>query len=211
MARNYLRRYSYSELEHLSSKELRSYYSNLRDIFQKQIKRYAVKYPEQAAKYQKGGFLYYPTIAERKKLPYLKNQSEEVQRRDLIRASKELSQLTLQRQNGKILTDVLYNVPSVAFRKAKAKERDSAIVNTLHEHGYEHISKSTLKNFGKFMDEMRSQYGKKLPNSTLMAEFFDNLKYNTKRKSTSFVVELWEDYKNNGYQPSYGSEDLFAT
>ena len=212
MARNYLKRLSFSEIEKASTRELRSYYSNLRDIFQKQIKRLSVHSPDYAEKYQRGGPLYFGTIAERKKLPYLKGQSADVLRRDLERATKELSQLTIQRsKTGSILTNTGYNVPSIAFRRAKAKERDTAVVAALHDAGYEHISRSTLKNFGKFMDAMRSQYGKKLPNSELMAEFFDNLKYNTKRKATADLIALWEDYQNNGYEPDNGNEDLFST
>ena len=212
MARKFLQRLSYSQIEKASTKELRSYYSDLRDIFKKQITRLSQKSPEQARKYQPGGPLYFGTLAERKQLPYLRGQSSEVLRRDLERATKELSELIIQRDiSGKIITDTGYNVPSIAFRKAQARERNEAMITALHSAGYEHISKSTLKNFGRFMDQMRLQYGRKLPNSTLMVEFFDSLKYNTKRKSVSFIAELWEDYKNNGYEPDNGNEDLFST
>lgn len=212
MARKFLQRLSYSQIEKASTKELRSYYSDLRDIFKKQITRLSQKSPEQARKYQPGGPLYFGTLAERKQLPYLRGQSSEVLRRDLERATKELSELIIQRDiSGKIITDTGYNVPSIAFRKAQARERNKAMITALHSAGYEHINKSTLKNFGRFMDQMRLQYGRKLPNSTLMVEFFDSLKYNTKRKSVSFIAELWEDYKNNGYEPDNGNEDLFST
>lgn len=212
MARKFLQRLSYSQIEKASTKELRSYYSDLRDIFKKQITRLAQKSPEQARKYQPGGPLYFGTLAERKQLKYLQGQSLEVLRRDLERATKELSELIIQRdKSGKIITDTGYNVPALSFRKAKVRERDNAIVEALHNFGYLHISRSTLKNFGRFMDQMRIQYGKKLPNSELMAEFFDSLKYNTKKRATAELFQLWEDYQKNGYEPDNGNEDLFST
>ena len=212
MARKFMRRLSYSEIEKASTKELRSYYSDLRDIFKKQITRLAQRSPEQARKYQPGGPLYFGTLAERKKLKYLQGQSPEVLRRDLERATKELSELIIQRdKSGKIKTDTGYNVPSIAFRKAQQKERDTAMIKALHNAGYEHISKSTLRNFGRFMDQMRMQYGKKLPNSTLLVEFFDSLKYNTKRKATQDIVDLWQEFEKNGYEPNDENEDLFST
>ena len=212
MARKFLQRLSYSQIEKASTKELRSYYSDLRDIFKKQITRLAQKFPEQARKYQPGGPLYFGTIAERKQLKYLQGQSPEVLRRDLERATKELSELIIQRdKSGEIKTDTGYNIPSIAFKKAQAKERNDAMINALHSAGYEHISKSTLKNFGRFMDRMRQQYGKKLPNSTLVVEFFDSLKYNTKRKATQDLVNLWQEFEKNGYEPNDGNEDLFST
>ena len=212
MARKFLQRLSYSEIEKASTKELRAYYSDLRDIFKKQITRLAQKFPSEAKNYQPGGPLYFGTLAERKQLKYLQGQSPEVLRRDLERATKELSELIIQRDKlGKIKTDTGYNVPSIAFRKAQAKERNEAMIKALHSAGYEHISRSTLKNFGRFMDQMRIQYGKKLPNSELMAEFFDSLKYNTKKRATSELVQLWEEFQKNGYEPNDGNEDLFST
>lgn len=219
MARKYLQRLSYTEIEKASTKKLQSYYSDLRDIYKKQTERYKKSYPDMAWQFEPpekgkvvGGPLYYYTIAERKQLPYLKGQSAEVLRRDLERATKELSQLIIQRtETGQIITDTGYNIPSIAFQKAKISERDRKTLKSLHDAGYEHISKSTLKNFGRFMDAMRTQYGKKLPNSDKIAEFFDSLKYNTKRKATYDLVSLWEEFKNNGYQPDNGNMDLFST
>lgn len=212
MARKFLPRLSYSEIEKASTKELRAYYSNLRDIFRKQIIRFAKKYPEQARKYQPGGYLYFGTLEERKQLKYLRGQPPEVLRRDLERAIKELSGLIIQRdKSGAINTDTGYSVPSIEFKKAKQKKRDAFVIKSLHNAGYKHISKSTLKNFGRFMDQMREQYGKKLPNSDLMVEFFDSLRYDVKRISTSFLVDLWKDFEKNDYKPDVTNESLFST
>lgn len=212
MAKKYLQRLSYTEIEKASTKKLQSYYSDLRDIFQKQIKRLYKRSPEKAEPYMSGGPMYFGKLSERKTLPYLKGQSADVLRRDLERATKELSELIIQRDaSGRIITDTGYNIPSIAFQKAKISERDKKTLESLHAAGYEHISRSTLKNFGRFMDAMRTQYGKKLPNSDIIAEFFDSLKYNTKRKATSDLVSLWEEFKNNGYQPDNGNMDLFST
>ena len=56
---------------------------------------------------------------------------------------------------------------------------------------------------------MRNRYGSKNPVSEEQAEFFDSLKYNTKRKSTQTLVDLWEDYVNNDYAPDESNIDLF--
>ena len=52
MARNYLTRVGYYGIENLGEKELRKYYSNLRDIFQKQVKRFSAQFPEKARHHQ---------------------------------------------------------------------------------------------------------------------------------------------------------------
>ena len=215
--REFLKRKSFSEVEKLSYKEARKYYTSLRDIFHKQIKRLEKVYPEKARPYLKGGLEYMPTLGEHPSLKYLKGSNKEVLHRDLIMRIKLLTELTRRDNLGDLGG---YEKPSIlgirAINKSKEKRllfalRDAKTIKTLNEHGYSHITKSTLKNFGRFMDQMRQQYGKRLPNSEEMAEFFDSLKYNTKRKSTSFLVQLWEDYKNNDYEPDNGNVDLFAT
>lgn len=208
MARNYLPRVGYYGIENLGEKELRKYYSNLRDIFQKQIKRFSAQFPEKARPFTSGGASYFGTIKE------LRNEFKDQESfiRAITKKTQALEGLTISRtKTGKIVTDTFYNVPSLGFRSAKISARDRTILDTLHESGFEHISKSTLKNFGNFMDEMRKQYGKRLPDSLIIAEFFDSLKYNTKKKGTSFLMELWNEFKDNGYKPVRGTQDLFSS
>lgn len=180
-------------------KALRREYTRLRDIFQKRIKRGAEHGLKSSQLYLKGQYGYIPTLKEREQIPYLKGQNSEVMKRDLQFRVKELERL------------VSEGVGSISRSLRLTRERDKTVLTALSNAGYEHITKSTLKNFGKFMDAMREQYGKKLPNSEEMAEFFDSLKYNTKRKSTAFLVNLWEEYQKNGMEPDYGSQDLFST
>lgn len=183
----------------MNEKELRKEYTRLRDIFQKRVKRASSAGYKQAQPYLKGNFAYVPTLKERKDLPYLKGASPEVLLRDLQFRVKELTRLVGEK------------VVSISGYRKKISERDKAVLTALRNAGYEHITKSTLGKFGNFMDAMRDKYGKKLPNSEEMVEFFDNLKYNTKRKSTEDLVKLWEDFEKNGYEPDNGNQDLFAT
>ena len=152
MARKYLTRVGYYGIENLGEKELRKYYSSLRDIFEKQTKRFEAKFPEKARPYRPGGASYFGKIAELKE--EYKDQESFI--RAIRKKTQALEELTISRtKTGKIVTDTLYNIPSLSFRSAKISARDKNILDTLHESGFEHISKSTLKNFGNFMDEMR--------------------------------------------------------
>lgn len=208
MARRYLEKIGSEAIAELGSKELRSYYTRLRDIFQKQIGRLEIKYPEQARPFRKGGVAYFGKLSEMQ----AQYTNPEEFARALVRQAQELEKLTITRTSkGRIETDTLYKVPSLEYRRAKERVKQDAMIEALHNAGYEHISRSTVKQFGRFMDEMRKQYGKRLPDSIIMAEFFDSLKYNTKRKGTNVIVELWEEYKNNGYKPSNRIQDLFST
>lgn len=207
MKRSFTTRKSFSEIEKLSVKELRREYTTLRDIFQKRIKRLEQAGSERAKPYLSGAWAYIPTLAERAKIPGLRNLTEDQKRGDLIFAVKELTNLVGRSERNLPASGVL----SITGLRRQRSERETGVLNALHEAGYERISKSTLRNFGRFMDAMREQYGKKLPNSEEMAEFFDSLKYNTKRRSTQFIVDLWREYERNGYQSDYGSQDLFAT
>ncbi len=178
-------------------KAIRKEYTRLRDIFQKRIKR-ALKHGLKEAKlYEKGQYGYIPTLKERLDLPYLRGQNKEVLFRDLEFRVEELTRL------------VNEGIGSLSRSAELTRERDKAVLKALSNAGYSHITISTLKHFGRFMDAMRKQYGKKIRNSEEMVEFFDSLKYNTKRKSTAFLVQLWEDYIKNGIEPDYGGQDLF--
>lgn len=213
MARNYFKPKSFSEIEKLPERELRSYYTNVRDIFRKQIQRLKKTNPQKAEIYSEEKF--YPKLSDRRTNPpeYLKGASAEVFHRDLIRLAQTLTDLIPRRDpSGKMIVSELgYNLPSKEYERERKKLINEKIVKSLKESGFEHIPKSQLKKFGRFMDAMRKQYGKKIPDSDTMAEFFNNLTYSTKKKSLKTIVDLWEEYKNNGYQQPNGSEDLFST
>ena len=233
MARNYLRRLTFSKIEQASTRELRSYYSNLRDIYVKQTKRYVKQSPDTAWQFEppKNGKLagprYFHTLAERPNIPYLKGQSAEVMRRDLERSVKELSQLIIQRDlSGKILTDTGYNVPSISFEKARTSKINKQLFQMIKKEYYHNIDVKTSKTFkqngfnispgmvkklGKFMDRLRIEYGKKIPGSDKVVEFFSNLRYDVKRKSIEYLYDLYKDWERNGYETTDEQTDLFST
>lgn len=206
MARRFTERKSFSEIEKMDIRELRKEYTTLRDIFKKRVERLYNAGDPRAAAYMPGGESEFYKLSERpQKRPYLQNPEVD-QRAALAYEVKLLTDLIGGRDRGLPAEGSF----SVTGKKREKVNVDNKILKTLHESGYEHITKSTLKKFGRFMDAMRQQYGRKLPNSAEMAEFFESLKYNTKRRSTQFIVDLWEDFKRNGYKPDYGNVDLFA-
>lgn len=207
MARKFTQRKSFSEIGEMSIKELRKEYTVLRDIFEKRRKRGEKAGIEQFKIYAPGEWAAVPTLTLIRQYEKMQDLTLEEVQRDLIFRVRELTNLVGTRENGLPAIGTL----SISGKRKQKKEDNAKLVKALHEAGYEHISASTLKNFGRFMDEMRKQYGKKLPNSAEMAEFFESLKYNTKRRATQFIAQLWEEYKNNGYEPTYGSYDLFRT
>lgn len=174
-------------------------YMRMRAAFMKRAKRAQAAGMKEASIYLKGGYAYLPSITEIKKLPYLTGANADVYKRDLSRRLE--------------ITERLLSTGTASLKayRARQRERDAAIINTLHDNGYEHISKSNLKKFGQFMDAMREQYGKRLPNSEQMAEFFDSLKYNTKRKSLDYILDLWGEFESNGYEPDPDNYDLFRS
>lgn len=215
MARNYFKPKTFSEIEKLPERELRSYYTSVRDIFRKQIQRLKKTNPKKAEIYSEEKF--YPKLSTRRTNPpeYLKNASAEVFHRDLIRLAQTLTDLIPRRDpSGKMIVSELgYNLPSKEYERERQKLINEKIVKSLKESGFEHIPKSQLKKFGRFMEEMHGKYGKKLPDSDTMAEFFNNLTYSTKKRRMSFILKIWEEYKDNGYVPTekHQNQDLFST
>lgn len=205
MARKFSTRKTFSEISMMSMPELRKEYTVLRDIFQKRVRRMYNAGIQEAKDYMRGGEMYVPKLSERPLLrPFLQLPGVD-QRAALVYEVQLLNKLVGSRERGLPAAGTF----SITGKKREAVNVNDKILKTLHESGYEHITKSTLKKFGRFMDAMRQQYGRKLPNSAEMAEFFETLKYNTKRKSTSFLVDLWKDFEKNGYEPDYGNRDLF--
>lgn len=203
MARNFSVIPSFSDVSKMSYGELRKEFTTLRDIFQKRIKRLAATGNKQANAMLKGPAAI-PTLKELANKPYMKNATPSMLHDAVLRETEQLINLI-----GPTSGTVAAGVPSIIGLRKQRKERDNAMVEKLREAGYEHISKTNLKKFGQFMDEMRSRYGAKNPVSEEQAEFFDSLKYNTKRKSTQTLVDLWEDYVNNDYAPDESNVDLF--
>lgn len=206
MARKFTQRLSFDELGQLSFAALRKEYTKMRDIFQKRIKRLSAAGSSRAEPYLPGSYNYFPTLKEFSKIRGLQGADEETMRRALLVEAQDLTNLIGTRTaRGTISEDAL----ALSSLKRKQKTVKNRTLQVLHNAGYEHIAATTLKAFGRFMDRMRAMYGRKLPNSEEMAEFFDNLKYNTKRRSTQFIVDLWREFEKNGYQSDDGNQDLF--
>lgn len=203
MGRNFSVIPSFSDVQNMSYTELRKEFTTLRDIFQKRVKRLAATGNKQAIAMTTGpaGI---PTLKELTNKPYMKNASPGMMHEAVLRETEQLINL-LGPTSGTVGSGAI----SIIGLRKQRRARDTAIINKLKESGYEHISRSNLKKFTDFMDEMRKRYGDKNPVSEEQAEFFDSLKYNTKRKSTQDIVDLWEDYLNNGYAPDDSNVDLF--
>lgn len=207
MARKFTQRKSFTSINAMTEAQLRKEFTTMRDIFQKRVKRLAASGSKKAEPFLPGGYREIPTLKQMYGSDYSKGLTA-AQRVEMLRTEvKDLANLLGRREQGRIVGTEF----SISALMLKRKAYDEQIVNSLHNAGYEHISKSTLRNFGKFMDAMRTQYGKKLPNSEEMAEFFDSLKYNTKKRSTQFIVDLWTEFEKNGYEPDHGNQDFFAT
>lgn len=195
---------SFPQIENLSPAETRKEYTRLRDIFQKRVKRLAeAGYTQKAAPYQPGGYYFFPKQKDLMNRAGVKPLTE-AQRTGMLKTLiKDLTNL--------IGPSAKESPVSIKGIREKKRRENAAVLTSLQSAGYDRISQSTLKNFGRFMDEMRKMYGKKNPNSEEQAEFFNSLKYRTKRKETRTIVDLWREYERNGFKPDYGSQDLFAT
>lgn len=194
---------TFASIDKMSYAELRSTYSNLRTIFNKRVNRAVAAGLGAARAYSVGGVREFPKLVNRFAARGEQGLAVEDRARALGYDIKELVNLL---QGGYSSAPI-----SITQVRERAKSRDQQIISSLHDAGYEHIQKTTLRQFGRFMDAMREQYGRKLPNSEEMAEFFDSLKYNTKRRSTQYIVDLWREFERNGYQSDNGNTDLFAT
>lgn len=191
---------SYGDIENLSLSEAKRVFTEYRDIFQKRIIRLSRSGSGLAKPYLKGGPMFVSTIKER--LAGITDPGEQL--RSMRMGVRELVTL--------LDTDNTMSVPlSIRAIRSAAKAHDEKIVAGLKRAGLEHISKSTVKKFGSFMDMMREQYGTKMPNSDMLAEFFDRLKYKNKRRSNEFLMQAWKEYEANGYSFTESNMDLFRS
>lgn len=192
---------SYGEIESLGESELRKVYREYQSIFRKRIDRLAKAGYERLVKpYQKGGFNYIPPISARK----TQGMTEAENTRALRMGVRELVTLLTGGESASVGL-------SLSAIKGTQKQIDNKIRESLAAGGLQHISTGMVKKFGRFMDAMRQEYGKKLPNSDLMAMFFDSLKYKAKRMSVDKLVDLWQEYERGGYAASGDNVDLFRT
>lgn len=196
---------SFRDLESMSFSELKKEFTALRDIFQKRVKRMAGAGIKKAEPYINGPAAI-PTLSGLKEKPYIRNADPSVFQAAVLRETENLVNLL---GPGIGVTET-GSFSISGLRKARTHE-ESFVAKSLQKAGYGHISKSTIRNFGRFMDAMREEYGKKNPQSEEQAEFFESLKYNAKRKATKSLMDAWKEFAKNGYKPNESNADLFRT
>lgn len=199
---------SFNELESMSLKQISSTYTGLRDIFNKRMVRLEKTGNRQAQLFVSGNAPFGRKIGVIKNQPYLKNAGTEALRQALIRETQDVINLLGAPSGGHGASASSLSI--MGLRKQR-KDINSKISESLRQSGYDKISPGMIKKFGRFMDAMREQYGYKLKQSILMVEFFDSLKYSSKRKGLSDLVDLWKDFEANDYQPTNENIYLFRS
>ena len=186
------------EIARMDYGQVKKEYTRLRDIFRKRVERASKKGLKEAEKYRLGGALEFGYISQE-----TFGQTADQARRTLIRAITELNRLIFGGQG-----QMAFGLGS----KGRKKRSDSTeIADVFQRHGH-NIAKSVVKNLTGLLELLRQEYGKKLPGSMEVVEWFEGLKYKYKRASPAKLKQLWEDFVSNGYQePENGNYDLFTT
>lgn len=208
MARNFLRVPSFEQLNQMSLSEVSKTYTGLRDIFRKRMIRLAPTGNAEAKAFVQGTMKVGQTIGQIKSDRYMSGASGEMIRQAIIRQAQDVINLL-----GVSSGDYGHTSESLSVLgiRKKRKEQNKALSNALAERGWKHISPGMMKRFGEFMDAMRQEYGYKLRQSILVVEFFDSLKYSTKRMKTDFLIDLWKEFEANDYKPTHENAYLFRT
>ena len=194
--RTYSKRPSFKQLESMSTADLRKAYTQMRDIWQKRLGRMQAKNVSEVQDYLPGGYKEVLKLSQLEARPGIAKGGPDVLRGAILMEAKNLVNLLGDRQDQQIQVGIL----SLQGLAAQRKVNTQAILETLHSKGKEHISRSQLRKFGRFMDAMREQFGKKNPGSEAEARWFDSLKYSAKRIRLSELKEMYERYVDNNYQ-----------
>lgn len=189
----------------MSTGELRKAYTQMRDIWQKRLGRLQARNAPEVQDYLPGGYKEVLRLSQLAERPGIANEGPEVLHGAILAEAKNLVNLLGERKDGKIQPGVL----SLQGIASQERTNVDAILETLHVKGKEHISRSQLKKFGRFMNAMRAQYGKKNPGSEAEARWFDSLKYSAKRIRLSELQEMYERYVDNDYQAPATDRDNY--
>lgn len=189
----------------MSTGDLRKAYTQMRDIWQKRLSRLQARNALEVQDYLPGGYKEVLRLSQLAERPGIANEGPEVLHGAILAEAKNLVNLLGERQDQKIPAGVL----SVQGLAAQRKVNTQAILETLHAKGKEHISRTQLRKFGRFMDAMRAQYGKKNPGSEAEARWFDSLKYSAKRVRLSELKEMYDRYVDNDYQVPVGDQENY--
>lgn len=183
-------------------KGLEQEYMRKREAFLKRAKRANAAGMKGIDKFLRGGYLYRPTLTDVKKLSYNRKGGLDVYERDLRRRIQELQDWEDE------------GLASIQAQLRKRSEMNKRIAKTLRENGYDNITGASIKKLGELMDAMRNRYGRKLAGqggSDPIVEFFDTLTANARRKSVNTLIDLWEKYRDNDYQPPDENMELFRS
>lgn len=189
----------------MSTADLRKAYTQMRDIWQKRLGRMKARNVEEARDYLEGGYKEILRLDQLAARPGIAQEGPEVLHGAILAEAKNLVNLLGERKDGKIAPGVL----SLSGLEAMHKTNEQAILETLHAKGKAHISKTQLRKFGRFMEAMRKQYGKKNPGSEAEAKWFDGLKYSAKRIRLSELEEMYQRYVDNDYQAPASDQENY--
>lgn len=133
-----------------------------------------------------GTELYLKSVTEIRNAPYMQTLSAEEKTRAWEHAIR-IAEQTRERP-GLFLSD-----------KGKLTKATLKAINTLQDRGYR-INRGNISSFGRFMDRMRHEYGKRMRFSEMMVEFFDDLNLNAQRGNLDTLVRAWEEYRDNDFE-----------
>lgn len=170
-----------TDIKSLSEKELRAAYSTYYDALRKRINRLSegtVSQKRQAAPFLPGG------SQELKKIRQLDNPS--------------FRELQLRVRTMQIL-ETKERMSLSGWKKIEERT-----IKSLQEAGYKNINKSNIKNFGKYMEAMRSAFNNKIFPSSEAAETYDGLFNEISDMSGSELNNFIEGWASNG------GVDIFA-
>ena len=194
MARKKVSEYRGKDLSGLSLKELRSAYTTYRDAMMKAAKRLSKGTASQ--KQYANVLLDYENIHNPKGLKTLKmidsfvrpGWTEETYRRDMLKRVQELQKLE----------------QSPRYSLSGWQDIEKRTIKSLQEANY-NITAKNIKQFGEYMERLRSAFGDKIFPSDLAAEQFSNSQGEVAKLDTDTLVSMINDLNI-----ANGGVDLFA-
>ena len=194
MARKKVSEYRGKDLSGLSLKELRSAYTTYRDAMMKAAKRLSKGTASQ--KQYANVLLDYENIHNPKGLKTLKmidsfvrpGWTEETYRRDMLKRVQELQKLE----------------QSPRHSLSGWQDIEKRTIKSLQEANY-NITAKNIKQFGEYMERLRSAFGDKIFPSDLAAEQFSNSQGEVAKLDTDTLVSMINDLNI-----ANGGVDLFA-
>ena len=194
MARKKVSEYRGKDLSGLSLKELRSAYTTYRDAMMKAAKRLSKGTASQ--KQYANVLLDYENIHNPKGLKTLKmidsfvrpGWTEETYRRDMLKRVQELQKLE----------------QSPRYSLSGWQDIEKRTIKSLQEANY-NITAKNIKQFGEYMERLRSAFGDKIFPSDLAAEQFSNSQGEVAKLDTDVLVSMINDLNI-----ANGGVDLFA-